>query len=95
MALTSEDLQALAGIIDSKVRDAVAGHVEAAVADATTPKPQTNDEAQNQPENQPDYYVHLADGTVVTSKDAASTHMVNPETGETVAVIGRYAKVTA
>ena len=92
MALTPEDLAALAGIIDDKVKAAVSGQVADAVTAATTPQPSTNDEPQNQPENQPDYYVHLADGTVITTKDSQSTHMENPETGEAVQVIGRFPK---
>jgi hypothetical protein len=86
MAFTPEELEQLGAVIDAKVQSAVGG----AVAEATTPKPQTNDEAQNQPENQPDYYVHLANGHVVTSKDSAGTHMTDPDSGETVMVIGRY-----
>jgi hypothetical protein len=93
MALTAEDIAALGDLIDNKVKAAVGEHVDAAVAEATTPKPQTNDEPQNQPENQPEYWVHLADGTTLVSRDSASTHMTN-DSGETVAVIGRYPRVT-
>jgi hypothetical protein len=92
MALTAEDLAALGALIDSKVSDAVSGQVASAVAEATTPQPQTNDEPQNQPENQPDWYVHLSNGKVIESKDSQSTHMQDPDTGEAVVVIGRYAK---
>jgi hypothetical protein len=94
MALTPEDIAALGELIDSKVKAAVGENITAAVAEATTPKPQTNDEPQNQPENQPEYYVHLADGSVQVSRDSASTHMTN-DAGETVQVIGRYPKVVA
>lgn len=92
MALTPEDIAALGALIDSKVSEAVSGQVAAAVTEATTPQPQTNDEPQNQPENQPVYYVHLANGKVVESRDSVSTHMADPETGEALTVIGRYAK---
>ena len=92
MALTPEDLQALAGLIDQKVSEAVSGQVADAVTAATTPQPSTNDEPQNQPENQPVYYVHLANGKVVETRDSVSTHMTDPDTGEGLQVIGRYAK---
>jgi hypothetical protein len=95
MALTQEDLAALGEFIDKKIEGAVADvrkDVSGMVTEATTPQPQTNDEPQNQPENQPDYYVHLANGKVIESKDAGSTHMTDPETGEAVVVIGRYPK---
>lgn len=90
MALTPEDIAALGQLIDDKVNSAVG----VARAEADAPKPQTNDESQNQPENQPEYYVHLADGSVQVTRDAASTHMTNAE-GETVQVIGRYPRVVA
>lgn len=92
MALTPEDLQALAGLIDQKVSEAVSGQVQTAVTEATTPQPQTNDEPQNQPENQPVYYVHLANGKVIESRDSVSTHMTDPDSGEAVQVIGRFSK---
>jgi len=85
MALSQEDLQALAGLIDSKIEAAKADMAPAA------PAPEVNAEAQNQPENQPDYYVHLADGSVFVTKDSGSSHMENPDTGKTEQVIGRYA----
>jgi hypothetical protein len=47
-------------------------------------------DAANAVENAPTYYVHLADGTVVESKDSASTHQ--DVDGVSVAVIGRYLK---
>jgi hypothetical protein len=84
MALTPEDMAQIAALIK--------GEVSASVTEATTPQPSTNDEPQNQPENQPDWYVHLANGKVIETKDSQSTHMNDPETGEAVAVIGRYAK---
>jgi hypothetical protein len=43
------------------------------------------------PDAGPEYYVHLADGSVVVSHDSGSTHMPNAQ-GEPVAVIGRYQK---
>jgi hypothetical protein len=89
MPFSAEELEQLAGVIEAKVKDAVAGHVEAAVADAVMPKPQVNDEPQNQPDNQPDFYVHLSNGAVFRSKNTGS-HMEDPATGETCMVIGRY-----
>ena len=42
------------------------------------------------PQAGPTYYVHLANGDVIESKDSGATHVeVN---GETVDVIGRYQK---
>jgi len=90
MALTPEDLAALGEFVDSKLKSALGEHTTAA---APAEQPQVNAEAQNQPENQPEYWVHLADGSVIVSRDSASTHMTNAE-GETVQVIGRYARVT-
>lgn len=43
------------------------------------------------PDAGPEYYVHLADGTVVVTHDSQSTHLPN-EAGESLAVIGRYQK---
>jgi hypothetical protein len=86
MSLTAEDLAQLGEFVKSEI-EKVAG---AAIADAAAPKPQVNDEPQNQPENQPDFYVHLANGKVLVSKDSGSTHMVDPDNGETVQVIGHY-----
>ena len=86
MPFSPEDLAQLGAFVKSEVESAVASQV----AVATAPKAETNTEAQNLPENQPDYYVHLANGKVVTSKDAGSTHMTDPDTGETVQVIGHF-----
>jgi hypothetical protein len=93
MALTQEDLEALGSFIDSKI---------AAAVPAAPPEPTEEEKAQQaqneytlkagrpdvDPEAGPDYYVHLANGDVVTTKDSGSTHMTVD--GETVAVIGRY-----
>ena len=86
MPFSPEDLAQLGDFVKAQVAEAVSSQV----AEATAEKPQVNSEAQNLPENQPDYYVHLANGKVVTSKDAGSTHMTDPDTGETVQVIGHF-----
>lgn len=88
MGFTQEELEQLGAVIDAKVSNAVGAQADAVAAEAA--KPTTNDEPQNQPENQPDYYVHLANGKVITAKDSQSTHMTDPDTGETVMVIGHY-----
>jgi len=85
MAFTPEELEQLGQVIDAKVQAATADVVKAA-----EPQPQANDEAQNQPENQPDYWVHLADGSVFKSKDSQSTHMLSPTSGISEAVIGHF-----
>lgn len=84
MALTPEDLEALGAFIDSKIT-AATGDIAAAAKPAENhgaPDP-ANDTA-----NAPEYFVHLANGDVITSKDSASTHM--DVDGKSVAVIGRY-----
>jgi hypothetical protein len=98
MALTPEDLEALAGFIEGKVKDVAGellaqakGDAEAAIAGAAVQnrvsvvgKPDVD------PEAGPQYYVHLANGKVIESYDSGSTHMADPDTGTQVAVIGRY-----
>jgi hypothetical protein len=100
MALDKADLEALGGFIRQEIATVVEG-VEARltqqVADAAPAEAAPVDRASVvgkpdvDPESGPDYYVHLADGSVVVSKDSASTHMAN-ESGDSVAVIGRYQK---
>jgi hypothetical protein len=85
MGFTAEELAQLGEFIDHKID----GKLDVAVAEATAPKPSVNDEVQNRPENQPDFYVHLADGSTMVSKDSASTHMTNAA-GEQIVVTGRY-----
>ena len=90
MSFTQDELEQFAALIDSRI------------AAAKPPEP-TEEEAREAEANQqrlkagvpdvdpeagPDYYVHLANGDVITTKDSGSTHM--GVDGETVAVIGRY-----
>jgi len=79
MALTPEDLSALASLIDQKVTAAV----DAVKADvgAVTATPAVEDAVKAI-----EYYVHLADGNVVKlpADQAATTHV------DGVAVIGKY-----
>jgi hypothetical protein len=78
MALSPEDLQALAGLIDTKVTaavDAIKGDVKAVQA---TPAVEDVEAAVED-------YVHLADGNVVTMPQGeVGTHV------DGVAVIGKY-----
>jgi hypothetical protein len=78
MALTPEDIQALAGLIETKVTaavDAIKGDVSAA---SSTPEVQDAVAAIED-------YVHLADGNVVKmAQGEVGTHV------DGVAVIGKY-----
>jgi len=87
MALTPEDLQALSGLMDTRIQAALGAQAEAAQAEpqdrtSVAGKPDVD------PEAGPSYYVHLANGDVITSKDSASTHV--DVDGKPVLVIGRY-----
>ena len=99
MALDAADLEKLAQFIDSKISvvksdlESVFGQQNAPAAapaaetdrTAVVGKPDVN------PEAGPEYYVHLADGEVIVSRDSASTHIAGSD-GTPVAVIGRYQK---
>jgi hypothetical protein len=100
MALDKADLEALGGFIRQEIATVVQGVEERLtqqVADsapapaAEIPREAVVGKPDVDPEAGPDYYVHLADGSVVVSKDSSATHMANAD-GETVAVIGRYQK---
>lgn len=100
MALESSELSQLRSFFDEgfkAVEERILGVVEGKIADAapTAAAPQDRASVVGQPDvnpdSGPDYYVHLADGSVVVSKDSGSTHMANAD-GESVAVIGRYQK---
>jgi hypothetical protein len=83
MSLTPEDVAALGALFDKKIEDAF----------ASQPVPPENHGAPdpaNAIESAPVYYVHLANGDVLESKDSASTHM--DVDGVSVGVIGRYPK---
>jgi hypothetical protein len=71
--------------LDQKIADVPAAVAASQPHEAVAGKPEVD------PEAGPDYYVHLADGTVVTTKDSASTHLPG-QNGEPVTVIGRYQK---
>lgn len=57
--------------------------------DGTVPANHGTADAANSTEFAPDYYVHLANGDTITTKDSGSTHM--DVDGVSVQVIGRYA----
>lgn len=79
MALEASDLEAIAALIDKKVSTAVAD-VKSDVA-AVEAQPAVQDA-----EKAVEYYIHLADGNVVTlPADQAESSHVNG-----VAVIGKY-----
>jgi hypothetical protein len=94
MPFTQEDLAQLASFVKNEVETAVEavradfGSREAAPA---TPADRASvvGVPDVDPESGPEFYIHLADGTVVTSYDSGSTHMPGKD-GEAVQVIGRY-----
>jgi hypothetical protein len=94
MALTPEDLETLGLFIDKKLDEHTESQAqmteEHAKGDAAKDYTRLAGVPQVDPEAGPDYYVHLANGDVIESKDAGATHM--EVDGETVAVIGRYQK---
>jgi hypothetical protein len=97
MALTQEDLEALSGIMDKKL-DERAKHDKdetsaKSAADARKDYTRLAGVPDVDPEAGPDYYVHLANGDVIETKDSGATHM--DVDGETVAVIGRFQKYAA
>lgn len=79
--------------VEDRILSTVAGQISDAAPAAAAPQDRASvvGKPDVDPEAGPDYYVHLADGSVVVSKDSASTHMANGD-GESVAVIGRYQK---
>jgi len=85
MALTTEDLELLSSFVDRKLAELGASAPQTpAERAAIVGTPDAN------PEAGPDYWIHLADGSVVVGKDSVSTHMLS--NGEQTLVIGRYAK---
>ena len=95
MALTQEDLEALDQLIQRRVQDA-----QPPAPPQLTEEEQAAKDARDlqlkagvpdvAPDAGPEYYVHLANGDVITTHDSGATHM--SVDGETVAVIGRYLK---
>jgi photosystem II stability/assembly factor-like uncharacterized protein len=91
MSFTQEDLAQLASFVKSEVESAI-GAVRAEHENREqTPADRASvvGVPDVDPEAGPEYYIHLADGTVLTSYDAGSTHMPGKD-GEPVQVIGRY-----
>lgn len=93
MALSQEDLAQLATFVEQRI---TAG-VEALRADLSQEKTPEQQEAERAAvvgipdvphDAGPEFYIHLADGSVIRSHDSASTHM--DVDGVTVQVIGRY-----
>jgi hypothetical protein len=95
MSFSQEDLAQLGGFVRQLVSDEISTLKTDLKQDAETMLVQNRTATVGapdvDPEAGPDYYVHLADGTVVTSKDSSSTHLAN-DAGESVAVIGRFQK---
>jgi hypothetical protein len=97
MALEQSELDQLKGFfeqgfqaVEKRILDTVAGQI-ADVTPAPADRASLVGKPDVNPEAGPEYYVHLADGSVVVTRDSASTHMANAD-GESVAVIGRYQK---
>ena len=94
MSFSEEELAQIAGFGEGKVKAAVdlVKSEEPAIkaVDALASRIATVGTPDVSPDSGPTYYVHLANGDVVESKDSSSTHLdVN---GTSVAVIGRYQK---
>jgi hypothetical protein len=96
MALSAEELEQLGRFIESRAATVFEGLLAdaesrksastaanaAATREAIVGRPDVN------PDAGPEFYVHLADGSVITSHDSGSTHM--EADGKPVQVIGRY-----
>jgi hypothetical protein len=91
MALTPEDLEALGSFIDSKLKSAFGEAEKVRAEDAEKSRDATVGIPDVDPDAGPEFYIHLADGSVVTSHDSSSTHLPDND-GTPVAVIGRYQK---
>ena len=87
MALTAEDLAAIGSVIEQKVATAVEDRIS---MQPKAPENHGAPDAANSLEGAPVYYVHLANGNVIETQDAGSTHM--DVDGESVQVIGRFQK---
>lgn len=94
MGFSPEELAQLGQFIEKKVADVITvardaeqvkADVQAAVnRDAIVGKPDVA------PDAGPEFYVHLANGDVIVTRDSSSTHI--DVDGTSVAVIGRYQK---
>jgi hypothetical protein len=101
MALDKADLDAILSGLEQKITSTVEtvaanlfekheADTQAAAADnAVQNRVSVVGKPDVDPEAGPKYYVHLADGSVLQTFDAGSTHMAN-DAGEQMAVIGRY-----
>lgn len=93
MSFTPEDLAQLGEFITAKVEAGVAA-VRADLDRGKTPEQAAAERSavvgipDVPPDAGPEYWVHLANGDVITSHDSQSTHM--EADGVTVPVIGRY-----
>jgi hypothetical protein len=86
MSLTQEDLAALSALMDQKIH--------AAESRGPAPAEPVNRESQVGKAEVPFdagplYYLHLANGAVLTSHDSSSTHMPGDD-GSTQPIIGRF-----
>lgn len=103
MALDKADLELLAGFVRQEIGNVVSD-IEAKVGVSPPPgveqEPQSPEDAAAAraavvgvpdvpPDAGPEFYIHLANGEVITSHDSASTHIADAE-GKTQLVIGRY-----
>jgi hypothetical protein len=91
MALTKEELDSIGSFLKSELSAGLADVEERLAAKAAASVPAENHgapDAANDASAGPSYYVHLANGDVITSQDSASTHMTVD--GKTVQVIGHY-----
>jgi len=91
MAFTEEDLVQLGKFIETKITDGLAVAHDAAVVASEVSREFLVGKPEVSPTAGPEYYVHLADGSVVVTHDSGSTHMANAA-GDQMLVVGRYAK---
>jgi hypothetical protein len=91
MALTPEDLEALGSFVDKKLEAFTVGLENADQQKTLKDRDATVGLPDVDPDAGPEFYVHLADGSVVTTHDSASTHLPGSD-DVPVAVIGRYQK---
>jgi len=95
VALDKSDLELLGSFIDERI-SGIIGDVEKAREEKAVQNAERNRAAvvgtPDVPADAgPEFYVHLADGSVVTTHDSSSTHLPGAD-GEPVAVIGRFQK---
>jgi hypothetical protein len=93
MAFSQEDLAALGGFIGDQIDKRFAAQDAKQAVQAQ----QTRDSIVGVPDVDPDagptYYIHLANGAVVESKDSVSTHLPNPDNeSEPILVVNRFQK---